>query len=95
MGLIPFIRETLYSKRRFPNVAKFFNNAKGKIGRQKLGNNLDFITAIKTNWLGMDLGDDAIRRALKRTFFTYLNQRGRFLFYLMTLFMTYCNMVAF
>ncbi len=53
-------------------MARFYDNSKGKIGRQKLGNNLDFMTAIKTSWLGRNLGNDAIRRILKRTFFSYL-----------------------
>ncbi len=68
-----FITETLYTERRHPHIGKFYNNAKGKIGRQKLGNGLDFFNAIKDNWLGMDLSNDAIRRLLKRTFFGYLN----------------------
>jgi hypothetical protein len=73
MGLIPFIKETLYTERRYPDIPKFYNNAKGKIGRQKLGNNLDFMAAIRTKWLGMNPGNDAIRRALKKSFFAYLN----------------------
>jgi hypothetical protein len=57
-GLIPIISETLYTERRFPDVAKLYDNAKKKIGRQQRGNNLEFMTAGKTRWLGMDLGKD-------------------------------------
>jgi hypothetical protein len=67
------IQETIYTERRRPHIGKFYNNAKGKIGRQKIGNGLDFFNAIKDDWLDMDLSNDAIRRLLKRTFFGYLN----------------------
>ncbi len=62
----------MYTERRFPEVAKFYNNTKGKFGRQKLGNNLDFMAAIKRKWLGIDMTNDAIRRMLKKSFFSYL-----------------------
>ncbi len=74
--LVSFIRETLYHERRSPNIGKFYNNAKGKIGRQKLGNNLEFMSAIRDDWLdtGTAIGPDRLRRILKKTFFAYLNQ---------------------
>ena len=64
--------ETLYTERRAAHIAKFYNNAKGKIGRQKLGNGLDFMACIKDNWYGLQLGPDRVRRILKKTFFSYL-----------------------
>jgi len=74
-GVYNLIKETLYTERRFPEVAKFYNNAKGKIGRQKIGNNLDFMNAIKDKWLGENLRPDAIRRILKKTYLSYfINQ---------------------
>jgi hypothetical protein len=66
--LYDFITETLYTERRHPHLGRFYDNSKGKVGRQKLGNNLEFFNAIKSDWLGLELGHDAI----KRTFFYYL-----------------------
>ena len=65
------LRSTLYTERRHPHQGKFYDNSKGKVGRQKLNNGLIHMAAIKFNWLGMDLGDAAIRNSLKRTFCTY------------------------
>jgi hypothetical protein len=53
-------------------MSKFYNNAKGKVGRQKIGNSLEFMNAIKDKWLGENLRPDAIRRLLKKTFFSYI-----------------------
>ena len=74
--LVSFIKETLYHERQSPNIGKFYNNVKGKIGRQKLGNNLEFMSAIRDDWLdtGTAIGPDRLRRILKKTFFAYLNQ---------------------
>jgi hypothetical protein len=66
------VKETLYEKKRKPGLGRFFDNSRGKIGRQKFGNNLNFIDAITEPWLGMSLSDDQIRRLLKRTYFSYL-----------------------
>ncbi len=66
-----FIKEPLFSERRLPNLGKFYNNSKGKIGRQKLGNNLEFLHAIKYDLLGIQLGHNRLRRILKKTFFSY------------------------
>ncbi len=76
MVLVNFIKETLYHECRSPKIGKFYNNAKRKIGRQKLGNNLDFMNAIKDDWLRSILGPDRLRRILKKTFFSYLAQAG-------------------
>ncbi len=66
------VRETLYSERRHPTLGKFYNNAKGKIGRQKFGNNLEYMAAIKEEWNGLNLDNAKIRINLKKTFFTYV-----------------------
>jgi hypothetical protein len=68
--LFNFIKETLFSERRLLNLGKFFySNSKGKIGRQKHGNNLEFLHAIKDDWLGNNLGHYRLRRILKKMFF--------------------------
>ncbi len=46
-----FVNETLYTERRYPHIGIFYNNAKGKIGKQKIGNGLDLFNAIKDAWL--------------------------------------------
>ncbi len=67
------IMETMFEERRKPGLAKFYNNSKGKVGRQKIGNNLDFMMAIKQPWTQANLNNDKIRMLLKETYFTYLN----------------------
>ena len=71
-NLYYYLQETIYTERQKPGFGKFFNNSKGKIGRQKVGNNLFFMAAIQDNWYKRDLSDDQIRTLLKRTFFGYL-----------------------
>jgi hypothetical protein len=66
------VTETLYTERRHPGLGRFYDNSRGKVGRQKLGNNLEFFNAIRTDWLGMELGHDANRRLLKKAFFSHL-----------------------
>lgn len=70
-NLVNFLRETMYIDQRFPDAAKFYDNSRRKIGKQKLGNNLGFMQAIKDDWLGQDLDNHKIRRILKKTFFGY------------------------
>jgi hypothetical protein len=65
------LKETLFEERRKPGFGQFSDNSKGKIGKQKLGNNVQFMKAIKEPWLGTDITDTAIRRILKTTFFPY------------------------
>ena len=65
--------ETMYTERRFPKTPKFYYSSGGKTGKQKLGNNLGFMVAIKDKWLGKNLGDDAERQLLKKTYFSYLS----------------------
>jgi len=67
------LMRTFYTERRSPGLAKFYDNSKGKIGRQRFGNNLHFLAAIQTDWLDKNMSNDAIRILLKKTFFTYLS----------------------
>ena len=71
-SLVGYLNETLYVERQAPHHGKFYNNSKGKVAIQKLGNNLEFMNAIKENWYGVPLGPDNVRKMLKRTFFSYL-----------------------
>jgi len=64
--------ETLYEERRKPGFGRFYDNSRGKIGKQKLGNNIQFMMAISEPWLDKDWNDDKIRRTLKKTFFPYV-----------------------
>jgi len=57
--------------RRQPRIGKFFNSAKGKIGKQRIHNRLKFMEEIKEDWLGMDLANGAIRTLLKKALFQY------------------------
>ncbi len=66
------LQETLYTERRYPGRGRFYDNSKGKVGKQKLGNNLLFLAAIQEDWYGLDLTDDRIRTLLKYTYFNYL-----------------------
>jgi len=62
--------DTLYTCRRTPSIGHFYNNAKGKIGKQSLENRLMHMDSLKTDWLGLDWNDDRIWINLKKTFFT-------------------------
>ena len=52
--------KTMYIVRRAPHKAKFFDNSKGKIGRQCFGNNLHFMAAINDDWLTKGFSDDGL-----------------------------------
>jgi len=58
------LKETLFPTKRQPRVGKFFNNAKGKIGKQSKQNRLKFMDNITEDWIGLNLTDDVIRRLL-------------------------------
>ncbi len=70
-GLHTILNETLYEEKRHPGLGKFYDNSKGKIGKQKLGNNIQFMSAIKSPWNGENWNDDKIRIELKKVFFNY------------------------
>jgi hypothetical protein len=61
VALHEIICKTIFMERRHPHVGKFYSNAKGKFGRQKIGNGLGFFNAIKEDWLRLDIGDDTLR----------------------------------
>jgi len=67
------LKETLFTTRRQPRVGKFFNNAKGKIGKQSIQNRLKFMDDITEDWIGLDLTDDVIRRLLNKAYFKSYN----------------------
>jgi len=76
--------ETLYTTRRKPLMGRFFDNSKGKIGRQKLCNKMQCMDLMTTNWLGLDQSKDGIRRTLKKTFFTHIGPQWLFIDLLLT-----------
>lgn len=59
------IMTNLYTIRRRPNSARFFDNSRGKIGRSRFCNRLNVMNGL-TDWYGLDLGNDAIRIQLKK-----------------------------
>jgi len=70
------LNETLYTVRRKPLIGRFFDNSKGKVGKQKICNKLRFMDSLNTDWIGKDISNDALRRMLKKTFFPYFNETG-------------------
>jgi len=62
------LQQTLYTCRRTPLIGHFYNNAKGKIGKQSLENRLTHGLLEDCLWLGLDWNDDRIRINLKETF---------------------------
>ena len=70
--LYKILSKTLYMERRHPLLGKFYNNSRGKIGRHKFGNNMEYMAAIRENWNGLELNNDKIRILFKRTFFNYI-----------------------
>jgi hypothetical protein len=70
-ALLNSLQETLYVEQRSPHLGRFYDKSKGKIGKQKLGNCLQFMSAIKTNWYGLQLSDNRIRTILKNAYFAY------------------------
>jgi hypothetical protein len=73
-GLHDLLSKTYYEERRHVGLGKFYDNSKGKVGRLKFGNNLQFMSALKTPWSGENWNDDKIRIELKKTFFNYYKQ---------------------
>jgi len=65
------LKETIFFTRRQPRIGTFFNNSKGKIGKQSIHNRLKFMDEITTEWHEMDLTDSTIRTMLKKTFFQF------------------------
>lgn len=79
------LMETLYTERRKPLTGKFFNNPKGKIGKQRLHNQIQFMDRMDDEWLLVNITDHDIRRLLKRNYFDHKR----------TLFVVYFSAVQF
>jgi len=62
--LMTCINTTLFTTRRKPDIAQFYNNSRGKIGLHNISNRIDFMNGLK-EWLTRDLNDNAIRTMLK------------------------------
>jgi len=56
---------------RKPLIGRFYDNSKGKMGRQRLCNKLKYMDDIKFDWIGQEFSDDRLRINLKKTFFSY------------------------
>jgi len=65
------LSESLYTTRRKPLIGRFFDNSRGKIGKQSLENRLSMMDAIGFDWIDQGLSDDRLRQLLKKAFFTY------------------------
>jgi len=65
------LSETIYSTRWKPQVRKFYDNARGKIGKQSIQNWLQHMDRLTENWLHSDWNNEQIRTTLKKTFFQY------------------------
>jgi len=63
--LYNLVMETFYIERRKPDLAKFYDNSRGKIGKHRLCNRLTNLSSIP-GWYGMDLNDHEIRTTLKK-----------------------------
>jgi len=72
------ITSTLYTTRRKPLIGRFYNNAKGKTGKQALHNRLEMMDRLDFDWIGQNLSDDRIRTYLKKTFFWQMEMRSQF-----------------
>lgn len=70
--LYDLLNETFNTEKRAPGLGKFYDNSRGKIGRQKFGYNLGFMAAIMDDWNGLDLSNDCIHIILKKTFLNNL-----------------------
>jgi len=52
-------------------IGNFYDNSKGKIGKQNLNCNLKRMANIRFDWLEIDINDDRLRILLNGTFFSY------------------------
>jgi len=66
-NLKQMLHQTVFTTR----IRKFFNNAKGKIGKQRIHNRLKLMEEIKDAWLGVNLTAGAIKTLLKKALFQY------------------------
>jgi len=84
------ITSTLYTTRRKPLIGKFYNNARGKIGKQALHNCLEMMDCVDFDWIGQDLSDDRIRAHLKKTYFW---QRWRCLLKIVNFLLSFVSLI--
>jgi len=63
--ILDCINCNLYTTRRKPDIARFFNNSKGKIGLHNISNRLHFMNEMNDNWMTRNPTNDAIRTTLK------------------------------
>jgi len=63
------LRETLFATRRKPLIGRFYNNARGKTGKQSLPNRLQYKECLNKEWLERTWMNDVIRMTLKKMFF--------------------------
>jgi len=59
------IQLTIFTTRRKPNTANFYDNSEGKIGKLRLSNGLINMSGL-SQWLYQDLSVNAIRKMLKK-----------------------------
>ena len=69
--LLGTLRETIFTERRKPLNGKFYNNSKGKIGKQRIQNRIGFMNGIKDEWMMGNISDNEIRQLLKKNLFTF------------------------
>jgi len=69
--LSKIIRSAIYNTRRKPLIGRFFDNSKGKIGKQSLESRLNLMDAVKFDCIGKEMTDDRLRKLLKQTYFDY------------------------
>jgi len=65
------INETFYTTRRKPGIGHFYNNSRGKIGKQSIQNRLAAMDEIQREWTTQPLKGDALRTVLKKTFIPF------------------------
>ncbi len=69
--LLGTLMETIFTERRKPLNGKFYNNSKGKIGKQRIQNRIGFMNGIKDEWMMVNISDNEIRQLLKKNLFTF------------------------
>jgi len=60
------INETIYTTRRQPERAKFYDNSRGKVGKHRLGNRLAKMNDLPP-WLEQPMTDDGLRVFLRKS----------------------------
>jgi len=74
--LYSFINQTFYTTRRKPLMGRFFDNSRGKIGKQKICKRLKFMDDLELDWFNRDWTPDLLRRTLKKAFFRYFDDNA-------------------